>query len=65
MEKEDIAQDKKLIKKAFQMHDEQEHPGKHTNLKKLKKGGPTSLDRKLQGKNMSRALNQKSSSRGR
>jgi hypothetical protein len=65
MEKEDIAQDKKLIKKAIRMHDEQEHPGKHTNLKKLKKGGPTSLDRKLQGKNMSRALNQKHSSRGR
>ena len=37
--KEDIAQDKKLIKKAFGMHDKQEHPGKKTNLSKLKGGG--------------------------
>jgi hypothetical protein len=37
--KKDIAQDKKLIKKAFGMHDKQEHKGEHTNLSKLKKGG--------------------------
>lgn len=38
--KEDIAQDKKLIKKAFSMHDKQEHKGgKGTNLAKLKGGG--------------------------
>ena len=37
--KEDAAQDKKLIKKAFGMHDKQEHKGEHTNLSKLKKGG--------------------------
>ena len=37
--KKDIAQDKKLIKKAFGMHDKQEHGGKHTDLSKLKKGG--------------------------
>ena len=37
--KKDIAQDKKLIKKAFGMHDKQEHPGKKTNLSALKKGG--------------------------
>ena len=37
--KEDTAQDKKLIKKAFRMHDSQEHKGEHTNLSKLKKGG--------------------------
>lgn len=41
MDKEDIKQDKKLIKKAFGMHDKQEHPGKHTDLSKLKKGGKT------------------------
>lgn len=35
----DIKEDKKLIKRAFRMHDEQEHQGKHTNLSKLKKGG--------------------------
>lgn len=37
--KKDIAQDKKIIKKAFAMHDKQEHKGEHTNLSKLKKGG--------------------------
>jgi hypothetical protein len=37
--KADLAQDKKLIKKAFKMHDKQEHDGEHTNLSKLKKGG--------------------------
>lgn len=36
----DTAQDKKLIKKAFKMHDKQEHKGsKGTNLTKLKTGG--------------------------
>jgi hypothetical protein len=35
----DIAQDKKIIKKAFKMHDEQEHKGEKTDLSKLKKGG--------------------------
>lgn len=35
----DIAEDKKLIKKAFSMHDEQQHDSKKTNLSKLKKGG--------------------------
>jgi hypothetical protein len=37
--KKDLAQDKKMIKKAIAMHDKQEHPGKHTDLSKLKKGG--------------------------
>ena len=36
---EDIAQDKKIVKKAFSMHDKQEHPGKKTDLSKLKNGG--------------------------
>lgn len=35
----DIAQDKKIIKKAFKMHDTQEHKGERTDLSKLKKGG--------------------------
>lgn len=39
--KEDIAQDKKIIKRAFAMHDEQEHKGEKTDLSKLKKGGRT------------------------
>jgi hypothetical protein len=37
--KMDKAQDKAMIKKAFAMHDKQEHKGEHTNLSKLKKGG--------------------------
>jgi len=35
----DLAQDKKVIKKAFAMHDEQEHEGEKTDLSKLRKGG--------------------------
>ena len=35
----DVKQDKALIKKAFKMHDMQEHKGEHTDLSKLKKGG--------------------------
>ena len=58
--KQDIAQDKKLIKKAFKMHDEQEHKGsKGTNLAKLKKGGPTGADMRKYGRNMARAMNQR------
>lgn len=62
--KSDIAQDKKLIKKAIAMHDKQEHPGKKTNLSKLKKGGPTGADMRKYGRNMARAMNQRGSSRG-
>ena len=36
---DDMTQDKKLVKKAFKMHDEQEHEGEKTDLSKLKKGG--------------------------
>jgi hypothetical protein len=39
MKDADLAQDKKMIKRAIAMHDKQEHPGKKTNLAKLKKGG--------------------------
>ena len=39
MKHDDLAEDKKLIKKAFGMHDKQEHPGKKTDLSKLKGGG--------------------------
>ena len=44
--KMDAAQDKKLIKKAFGMHDKQEHPGKKTNLSKLKGGGMARMKEK-------------------
>lgn len=43
MDKEDIKQDKKLIKKAFGMHDKQSHDGKKTNLSKLSGGGMSKL----------------------
>ena len=38
------AQDKKIIKKAFKMHDSQEHKGESTDLSKLKKGGRAKKD---------------------
>ena len=37
--KKDLAQDKKMIKKAVSMHDKQLHGGKKTELSKLAKGG--------------------------
>ena len=37
--KQDMSQDKKMIKKAVGMHDTQLHGGKKTNLSKLKGGG--------------------------
>ena len=37
--KKDLAQDKKMIKKAVNMHDAQLHGGKKTNLSGLKSGG--------------------------
>jgi len=69
---DDIKQDKKLIKKAFSMHDKQEHHGKHTDLSKLKKGGKakkmakggvTGAAMKAVGRNLARAHNQKSGSK--
>jgi hypothetical protein len=39
MSHEDVAQDKKIVKKAFKMHDEQSHEGEKTDLAKLKRGG--------------------------
>lgn len=63
---DDEAEDKKLIKKAFKMHDQQEHKGgKGTNLSKLKKGGVANADLKKYGRNLARAMNQRGSSRGR
>ena len=41
----DVKQDKALIKKAFKMHDAQEHKGEHTKLDKLKKGGKAEEDK--------------------
>jgi len=71
-EKEDIKQDKAIVKKAFSMHDKQEHGGKHTDLSKLKKGGKvkkmakggvTGQAMKAMGRNLARARNQKPGSK--
>jgi hypothetical protein len=43
-ESADMAQDKKTVKKAFKMHDEQSHEGDKTDLSKLKKGGRIKKD---------------------
>jgi hypothetical protein len=45
MMKDDMAQDKKMVKKAVKMHDDQLHGGKKTDLSKLKKGGCTKMAR--------------------
>lgn len=42
--KNDMMQDKKMVKKAINMHDDQLHGGKKTNLMKLAKGGVTRAD---------------------
>ena len=55
MDKEDIKQDKAIVKKAFKMHDKQEHKGgKGTNLTKLSKGGKTNEDMKSMGRNFAK-----------
>jgi hypothetical protein len=36
---QDIAKDKKIVKKAVSIHDKQQHEGEKTDLSKLKKGG--------------------------
>jgi len=46
--KMDKTQDKAMIKKAFGMHDKQEHKGEHTDLSKLKKGGMAPDARSIQ-----------------
>jgi hypothetical protein len=63
MDKSDLKQDKALIKKAFKQHDEQEHKGSKGTTLKLKKGGVTSLEMKKYGRNLARAMNQKSRSK--
>ena len=48
---DDIKEDKALIKKAFKMHDKQEHKGgKGTNLTKLCRGGGIETKGKTKGK---------------
>jgi len=61
MNKADLKQDKKMVAGAVHKHEKSMHPGKP--MTKLKKGGPTSLDRKKFGRGLSRAMNQKSGSK--
>jgi hypothetical protein len=65
--KEDMKADKKqdvaLIKKAFKEHDAQEHKGGKGTTIKLKKGGITGMDARKYGRNLARAMNQKSGSK--
>jgi len=57
--KSDIAQDKKLIKKAFKMHDAQEHKGGKGTSLKLRAGGKTNSDMLKMGRNLAKIANQK------
>ena len=61
----DKKQDLAMIKKAFKEHDAQEHKGGKGTKITLKKGGVTGKAMKAVGRNMARAMNQKSSGRGR
>ena len=55
MKHDDVKEDKKLIKQVV----------KKEALKGMKKGGVTSASMKKYGRNLARAMNQKSSGRGR
>jgi hypothetical protein len=58
--------DKKTVKKIADVEAGKAVKGHETKMhgaKKMKAGGPTSLDRKTYGKNLSRAMNQKSGSK--
>jgi hypothetical protein len=45
MDKKDMAQDKKMAKKAVGMHEKQLHGGKKSDLAKLKKGGMAKMSK--------------------
>ena len=61
--KADIAQDKKMVKKAIGMHDKQMHGGKKTKLVGLRAGGKTNADMLKMGRNLAKIANQKSTGR--
>ena len=61
MNKADLKQDKKMVAGAVHKHEKKMHPGKP--MTKLRKGGVTSLSMKKVGRNMARAMNQKSGSK--
>ena len=58
--------DKKQVKSIADVEATKIVKGHESRMHKgMKAGGPTSLDRKKYGRNLSRAMNQKSSGRGR
>ena len=67
----DVREDKKLAKKHKMSYEDWEKSDmdkkhdKQKSMKGLKKGGVTSLEMKKYGRNLARAKNQMSSSRGR
>lgn len=61
MKHDDAKKDKPMIKKIA----DQEIKKHEKKLHGMKKGGVTSLDMKKYGRNLARAMNQKSSGRGR
>ena len=63
MKHDDLAQDKKLIKKAFSMHDKQLHEKKKTDLTKLK-GGGMAMDKEPRRQAKGEHAIQKQSKRG-
>ena len=63
MKHDDLAQDKKLIKKAFSMHDKQLHEKKKTDLTKLK-GGGMAMDKEPRRASKGEHSIQKQSKRG-
>ena len=58
MKHDDLAADKKMIKKAIGQHDAQLHGGKKTTLK-LRAGGKTNSDMLKMGRNLAKIANQK------
>jgi hypothetical protein len=54
MKHDDLAADKKLIKKAFGMHDKQLHEKKRTDLSKLKGGGMAKMKETMGPRTMSK-----------
>ena len=65
MDKEDMKQDKALIKKAFKQHDMQEHKGGKGTALKLAKGGKTNMQMRQLGRNLAKVANQRNTGRGR
>ena len=63
MKHDDLAEDKKLIKKAFGMHDKQLHEKKKTDLSKLK-GGGMAMDKEPRRASKGEHSVQKKSKRG-